>query len=84
MMTSNSIVAILREDWDPIGIADEPIVQDEYRDYASRIVALIEDGITPHDLAGLLISFERDMMGLAGDAERADKVAHKLLSVTST
>ena len=73
MMSSNSIVAILREDWDPIGIADVPLAQDEYHDYASRIASLIADGITPHDLAGLLLNFERDLMGLTGDVERADE-----------
>lgn len=63
MMMPHPIAAILREDWDPIGIADEPMAQDASHDHASPIEVLIADDTVPYDLAGLLRSFERDVTG---------------------
>ena len=78
-----AIEKILLHDWDPIGIAHEPRAQDEYRNYALEIATLFERGGNSRDMAELLLKIERDMMGLNGDTERADRVAQNLLSILS-
>jgi len=47
MTTSNSIVAIFGKELDPIGIADEPVAQNEYDEDARRSAAPIADGTRP-------------------------------------
>ena len=58
-------------EWDPIGVRDEPEVQDEYDSYVAEAhVMLIDRGATAADLEQYLLRIESDHMGLgerAGD-----------------
>ena len=57
--------AILREDWDPIGLKGSPL--DEYHTYADKAyVMMMYDGATTGDIARYLEWGEVDYMGLGG------------------
>ena len=70
--------AILMQDWDPIGVADEPKAADEYDKYVPAIVAMLRTGPSADALAAHLLQIETTAMGLAGDAARARSVAGKV------
>jgi hypothetical protein len=72
---------ILLNEWDPIGVADEPTAQDEYDAYAGTLLKLILAGASTDALADYLIGVERGRMGLAGDRERARRVATVLVAL---
>lgn len=82
-MNLYSIEKILLSEWDPIGIMNEVNAKDEYHAYATDIANMITHGATTKDISDALLKIERDMMGLNGDTERADRVAQNLLSVLS-
>jgi hypothetical protein len=50
--------------WDPIGIADEPIAQDEYDSYIGRMFELLFTGADDDQLVSYLNWVTGDRMGL--------------------
>ncbi len=45
---------VLLEEWDPIGVADEPLAQDEYGAYLGGIFDLLERSQTEAEIANHL------------------------------
>ena len=64
---------VLREQWDPIGVGDQPAAADEYDGYVYGVFRLLLDGASEHAIARHLLIAERDAMGLNGTPE-----AHRL------
>ncbi len=75
----DAIEALLREIWDPVGLADVAAARDEYQTYAAVIAAMVARGASQDALVEALLRFERDEMGLPGDEVRAERVAAHLL-----
>lgn len=74
----NAIQTILMNQWDPIGVRGVAQVQDEYDDYVGPLAALVRNGATSDRIAGDLLAFEIDRMGLVGEPDRAKHVAAQL------
>jgi hypothetical protein len=68
---------ILMRDWDPIGVGDQPLGQDEYDGYIGRIAAALRQGSPATDIAAMLTS-ATDGMGLPPDPARDQRVAEAL------
>jgi len=76
---------ILLDHWDPIGISDEPLAHDEYQLYVATFLALLKASASVDMIASKLLEIERTQMGLAGDINRAQKVASLLKApITAT
>lgn len=67
--------------WDPIGVADERGVRDEYPADAPVIARKVKGGVDAAELADHLLRFERQEFGLPGDSARAALVAQKLTAL---
>ena len=78
-----AIHSILITEWDPLGVRDNPLAQDEYDSYVSGIERLLRDANT--DAARLcdhLRNPELVSMGLSNpDARRNRQVAARLLAL---
>ena len=57
---------ILLQEWDPIGVADEPMAADEYEDYVFGVFRLLLDGAPASAIAAHLAEIERARMGMEG------------------
>jgi hypothetical protein len=60
---------ILLEQWDPIGVRDEPAARDEYDGYVYGVFRLLLDRAPDEAIAAHLLGVERDRMGLDGTPE---------------
>jgi hypothetical protein len=54
----NEVDRILWEDWDPIGVNDEPAARNEYNSYAAAIAHLFQAGADETQIARYLKSIE--------------------------
>jgi hypothetical protein len=77
----NRLRLLLLEQWDPVGIADEPAARDEYNRYARRLEAHVLAGASRSDLQRFLLDVEGEEMGLAPDSRRAAAVAGHILEI---
>ena len=66
---------VLLEEWDPIGIRDEPLAQDEYDSYLRHIYDLLARDASELQIANHLNQLETVSMGMRG------RPIEKLLSV---
>jgi hypothetical protein len=57
---------ILLEQWDPIGVADEPMATDEYEGYVYGVLRLLLDSAPASAIANHLAKVERERMGMHG------------------
>lgn len=73
------IAAILHEDWDPIGIRDEPACRDEYDGYVGGVYRLLASGASADELERHLERIAREEIGLGGAP--APSVIEKLLAL---
>jgi len=74
------IADILRRNWDPIGIKDEPAAADEYDAYVGGVYRLIASGATALELAKHLAKVEEERLGYPDtDPKMLIPVAEKLL-----
>jgi hypothetical protein len=76
-----SIRTLLLDEWDPIGVKDQPAAQDEYDQYLPPILALLERGALADDIEQYLGDVVGLDMGLATVAERDRVVARALLKL---
>lgn len=77
-----SIARVLMEDWDPIGVRDEPHAAGEYDVYVGGVYRLLASGLGPERVAEHLATIAREQMGLDGTrAEDLLRVAGKLCSL---
>ena len=63
--TLAAVRRILREKWDPRGVADVPEASTEYDSYAPTLVSMLERGSSAKDFEVHLARVETDSMGLA-------------------
>jgi len=67
---------ILLHEWDPIGVAGIPEVEDEYDSYADRVyVMLMDERATVDVIAAYLLEVAATQMGLGFSAKLADRTA---------
>lgn len=74
---------VFLEQWDPIGVRDEPNAQDEYDSYLGGMYDLLSRDALEAEVAAYLHGIETDrmgldQMGLASDKERLSAVANAL------
>ncbi len=69
---------ILLEEWDPIGIADEPLAQDEYDSYLGHIYDLLSRSASEAEIARHLNQIETVSMGMS------ERSSDKLISVAKS
>jgi hypothetical protein len=74
---------VLWEIWDPISVNDHADASTEYDSYAPRIVRMLLEDCTAHDLEHHLSELETDSMGLAHRSSSAarDATVAALLSL---
>ncbi len=59
--------------WDPIGVQDDlPYSEGEYDSYAPRVLAALQRGASPGEIAALLANVERVEIGMSAGDSRAD------------
>jgi hypothetical protein len=76
------IAEVLRRDWDPIGVRDEPAAQDEYDAYVGGIYRLLATGASARQIAEHLAQVEAKYLGFEDINPKAlIPVAEKLLEV---
>jgi len=80
---TEQVQRVLLQDWDPIGVNDEPLAQDEYVSYASKIAGMLWHGADKARIADHLYQIETHAMGLSGSQARCESVALKLLSLVA-
>jgi hypothetical protein len=74
-----AIEKILMQDWDPIGVRDEPLAKSEYDSYVGGLYCLLASGASPRQVADHLLTIETESMGMdRGDVEAVLSVAEKL------
>jgi len=69
---------VLISEWDPIGVGDEPLAQDEYDSYIPVIYRLISEGVDDLTIARHLEQIETESMGLSPSGDRNMQVARRL------
>ena len=69
---------VLLEEWDPIGIRDEPLAQDEYDSYLGHIYDLLARNASEHEIVKHLNQLETVSMGMR------KRPVEKLLSVAQS
>ncbi len=70
---------VLLEEWDPIGVRNEPMAQDEYDSYLGHIYTLLAQDASEHQLAKHLNELETvDMGGSPRPQEKLLAVARSL------
>lgn len=76
-----SIRALLLEQWDPVGVRNEPTAQDEYDRYLPALLGLLESRASSDDVARYLGDIVDLEMELVTVAERDKAVADALLQL---
>lgn len=69
---------LLLDEWDPIGVRDVPVAQDEYDQYLPAILVLLEQRASVEEIAQRLSDVVTLDMGLAELADRDLAVARRL------
>ena len=64
---------ILIHEWDPIGVGDDPIAQDEYDMYIPGALRMIIDGRSEQEIADYLDRIETNNMGLTPVKEMTER-----------
>jgi hypothetical protein len=81
MTEIEAIRAILWEDWDPIGVNDNPDISNEYDSYADQIYSMIARGDNTEELARHLSFISKELMGLGANDQHSLAVARKLVAI---
>ena|SRR5687767_4899469 len=77
-----AIARLLTEEWDPIGVRDEPEAADEYDAYVGGVYRLLASGASKESIAEHLATIERDRMGFErARAKALLPVAEKLMKL---
>ena len=61
---------MLLNEWDPIGVRDEPMAQGEYDSYVPQIYGFLKRGADRFEIAAYLTELEVDGMGFSGNRKR--------------
>lgn len=73
---------ILFTEWDPIGVNDNPLCEDEYDSYAPAICRLLCEGADASKVVLHLSRLQKDSMGLTATEAHNRRIARRLLSLT--
>jgi hypothetical protein len=71
---------VLNRDWDPIGVAGDGSVEDEYDGYMGKIAAMLRDNASDEELLAYLKWAEVENMGL-GSEEQFNRHRDRILGV---
>ena len=72
---------VLLHDWDPIGIAKEPDLNDEYDAYIGGVYRLLASGATLHTVAEHMARIESEQMGFGTSPDKLVPLAEKLCAL---
>jgi hypothetical protein len=61
----SEIRSVLMQEWDPIGVKDEPAAADEYDGYIGGIYGLLKNSAAPKEISDHLREIEIKRMGFA-------------------
>ena len=75
------IKKILMEDWDPIGVSDEPEAQTEYDNYIPHIYSQLIHDRPREEIFENLWKVETNSMGLPGDRRVTEKAVESLIKL---
>jgi hypothetical protein len=75
--------ALLRRDWDPIGIADAPATQDEYDTYADDVAQRLNEGATLPEIESCLRAIVRERMRMDNDPADYPALMSKIAALRS-
>jgi hypothetical protein len=76
------IAEVLRRNWDPIGVRDEPPAQDEYDAYVGGVYRLLATGASARQIAEHLARVEAETLGFHDtNPEMLVPLAKKLLKL---
>jgi hypothetical protein len=75
------IHGILLNEWDPIGVREQPLAHNEYDAYIPGIIGLLRHAAARPTLAEHLHRLETIEMGLPGDHARSRHVAAALMAM---
>jgi hypothetical protein len=79
-----AVQEVLFREWDPIGVNDNQLCQDEYDSYAPTICRWLLEGVDEHKLTRHLSQLQRVSMGMSAiDEEVQRRVARRLLELVS-
>jgi hypothetical protein len=73
----------LLQEWDPIGIGDDPDAANEYDAYAGQVFSSLQGGGTAASIRDYLDWVEAEQMGLSVRSRRTEEVAGKIASLHS-
>ena len=74
-----AIDEILLNDWDPIGISNEPGARHEYYSYLPLVYDMARNNKTAEQIGSYLFSIETNAMGIPSTLERCISVAERIL-----
>jgi len=77
-----NIQTILLQNWDPIGVSNNPNLKDEYDGYIGQVIQILSKNASVEEIVNILIKFERDM-GVCSELKVLYDVALKLKNVES-
>ena len=81
----DSIRQVLFQDWDPIGVNDNPKLADEYDSYIAPVYCILTGTRSEEDVIRFLARTEHDEIGTGSQSpERLRHVARKLLGLNVT
>jgi hypothetical protein len=69
-----SVRRVLLEHWDPLDVARNPELSDEYDAYLGRVLRALDDSSSIDTIAGVLIEAERDL-GVESEAGREARMS---------
>lgn len=72
---------VFLEEWDPIGISDEPNAQDEYDLSLDAMYDLLLRNASEAEIVDYLHEIETDRMGMMSDKKRLSAIAKVLKSL---
>lgn len=81
MRANEEVKNILMNDWDPIGIKNNPNAKAEYDQYALRIVGMLYNGTTQDKLADYLENIATEDLGLLSNKTLSMDISKKLLAL---
>ena len=76
-----AIKAALLNEWDPIGVNQDPETQHEYDSYAPHIYTLLITRRPHNEIFDYLWKIETDRMKLTGDRQATERFAERLLRI---
>jgi len=89
IMKKNKLVlnirSVLLNDWDPVGIGDNPNLSDEYDGYIGSIINILKQKPTIEEIVGFLGEIEKTELGINNvDVKYLCNVATKLQKIGET